>query len=375
MITAKDFYSALIQNDIDFFTGVPDSLLKDICAYITDNAKKDQHIICANEGNAVALASGYYLSTGKIPVVYMQNSGMGNMTNPILSLADRDVYSIPILLLIGWRGEPGIKDEPQHIKQGKVTLELLKTLGIPYKILNASSHNIISLIREMVKQAYSLSAPVAIVVRKGTFEAYELSKLVKSEYSLSREQALKAVVDELSEQDIVISTTGKTSRELFEYREELNQDHDRDFLTVGSMGHSNHIALGIAIMKKDRKVFCFDGDGAALMHLGSLPIIGSISPVNYNHILFNNGSHDSVGGQPTVGLMVDFCKIAIASGYTWTKRVQTIEDIKLSLKEMRERNGPNFLEIMVCKGARKDLGRPTTTPVENKIRFMKFLSK
>lgn len=375
MITAKDFYSALIQNDIDFFTGVPDSLLKDICAYITDNAKKDQHIICANEGNAVALAAGYYLSTGKIPMVYMQNSGMGNMTNPILSLADRDVYSIPILLLIGWRGEPGIKDEPQHIKQGKVTLELLKTLGIPYKILDSSSYNIISLIREMVTQAYSFNAPVAIVVRKGTFEAYKLSKLVKSEYSLSREQALKSVVDELNEQDIVISTTGKTSRELFEYREELNQEHDRDFLTVGSMGHSNHIALGIALMQNDRKVFCFDGDGAALMHLGSLPIIGSISPVNYNHILFNNGSHDSVGGQQTVGFQVDFCKIAIACGYTWTKRVQTITDIKLSLKKMRERKGPNFLEIMVCKGARKDLGRPTTTPVENKIRFMKYLSK
>jgi len=374
MIAVKDFYNTLVNNQIDFFTGVPDSLLKEICAYITHYTDKDRNFICANEGNAVALAAGYHLSTGRIPMVYLQNSGMGNIINPITSLTDKQIYSIPLILMIGWRGEPGIKDEPQHIKQGRITLELLKILEIPYKILDSTIRNIDSFISEIVLQVRSVNSPVAIVIRKGTFEAYKLQEQNEQYYSLSREEALKAVVCELSDEDIVVSTTGKTSRELFEYREELKQDHNTDFLTVGSMGHSNHIALGIALMKKERNVFCFDGDGAALMHLGSLTVIGTTSPGNYNHILFNNGSHDSVGGQPTVGQLVDFCAIANASGYKWTKRVKTISEIVSALKEMKKRTGPKFLEIMICKGARKELGRPTTTPIENKIKFMKFLS-
>jgi phosphonopyruvate decarboxylase len=375
MIAVENFYSALIKNHVDFFTGVPDSLLKEICGYITENTDTDHNFICANEGNAIALATGYHLSTGKIPLVYLQNSGMGNITNPITSLTDKQIYSIPLILMIGWRGEPGVKDEPQHIKQGRITLALLEALEIPDRILDSTIKDVDSFVAEIVDMAKSTSSPAAIVVRKGSFQTYKLKNTQVQEYTLTREQALQTVVDELSENDIVVSTTGKTSRELFEYREQLKQDHNRDFLTVGSMGHSNHIALGIAVIKKERDVYCFDGDGAALMHLGSLPIIGSAAPANYNHIIFNNGSHDSVGGQPTVGQMIDFCKIANASGYKWAKRVQSIPEIISALKEMHKITGPKMLEIMICKGARNDLGRPTTTPLENKTKFMKFLSE
>jgi len=374
LINCKEFYDLLLKRNIDFFTGVPDSLLKNFCTYITHNAK-DNHMVVANEGNAIALATGYHLSTGKIGLVYMQNSGEGNATNPLVSLADPDVYSIPMLLIIGWRGEPEKKDEPQHVKQGKITLDFLKTLGIPYEILPESMEELENSLDVAVDSMKTRNAPYAFVVKKGTFEKYNLKNKIEDSYVLSREEAIKLVVDQLGEKDIVVSTTGKISRELFEYREKLNQGHDKDFLTVGSMGHSSSIAFGIALQKLNRDVYCFDGDGAVIMHMGSLTVIGSKKPKNFRHIIFNNGAHDSVGGQPTAGFYIDFPKIAEASGYNLTLKAETKDEVKEKMKILKSSDGPVLLEIRVCKGARDDLGRPTSTPIENKEAFMKFLNE
>ena len=369
MIDCKKFYDILMEKGIDFFTGVPDSLLKDFCAYITDNSKNN--IITANEGNAIALVAGYHLSTGKIGLVYMQNSGQGNSANPLISLVDPEVYSIPLLLFIGWRGEPGEKDEPQHIKQGRITLDFLKTLGIPYQILPENIDEAKKSLDVAIDSIKIRSAPYALIVRKGTFEKYELKNNIKTSYELSREDAIKLIIDKLDERDIVVSTTGKISRELFEYREKLGQRHERDFLTVGSMGHSSSIALGVALQKPNNKIYCFDGDGAMIMHMGALSIIGSEGPKNFKHIVFNNGAHDSVGGQPTAGFNIDFPLIAKACGYKLTLKAETKDEVKEMISLLKFKDGPCLLEIKINKGSRDDLGRPTRTPKENKEDFMK----
>jgi len=373
MIRPEYLYGCLKSEGVEFFCGVPDSLLKDFNAYIMDNS--ENHIITANEGGAVALASGYHLATGKVPLVYMQNSGQGNCVNPLTSLVDSDVYSIPMILLIGWRGEPGVPDEPQHVKQGKVTIELLKTLGIPYEILSEEEAYLSESVKKAVNYAKENNSPYVLVVRKGSFESYKLLKDSSPRYELDREQAIKAVINLLGFNDIIVSTTGRTSRELFEYRKSLGQDHSRDFLTVGSMGHCSQIALGIALEKKEKNVYCFDGDGAVIMHMGALAIIGSENPNNFKHIVFNNGAHDSVGGQPTAGFLIDIPGIARACGYKNAWRAENSEEIKEKMKLLKESAGPALLEIRVNKGARSDLGRPTKTPQENKKGFMENLER
>ena len=368
MIDVKETYEALVGSGIDMFTGVPDSLLKNICAYITDTTPHERHIIAANEGNAVGIAAGHYLATGKPALVYMQNSGLGNTVNPLLSLADEKVYSIPMVLMIGWRGEPGVHDEPQHAKQGEVTLALLDAMQIPYIILED-----IGQIGPQVALAVNRKSPAAIVVRKGTFGSYKLKSVSKNDYQLSREQAMQLVVDHLRADDIIVSTTGKLSRELFEYREAKQQGHGHDFLTVGSMGHSSSIALGIALEKPQRRVFCFDGDGALIMHTGALGIVASMKPRNFYHILFNNNAHESVGGQPTIGYEIDAVGIAKASGYRFAQRAATQEEMFLALQQLEHVEGPALIELRVKIDSRDDLGRPTTTPIENKEAFMEEL--
>ena len=371
IVNTKFFYDLLNKNGINFFAGVPDSLLKDFCAYVADNSKN--HIIAHNEGGAIALAVGYYLATGKIGLVYMQNSGQGNAINPLTSLADSEVYNIPMLLLIGWRGEPGKKDEPQHVKQGKITLKLLETLNIPYEILPESNELVERSLENASEHFEKNNSPYALVVREGTFENYALKNKIKTDYELSREEAIKSIVDELNERDIIVSTTGKVSRELFEHREKNEKNHEKDFLTVGSMGHSSQIALGIALSKPDRKVYCLDGDGAVIMHMGSLAIIGSQNPRNFKHIILNNGAHESVGGQPTAGFNIDFVKIAEACGYKTALRAETREEIKEKMKLLKSNDNLSLLEIRINKEVRSDLGRPTTIPKENKEAFMRFL--
>ena len=375
MVRPDFFYQQLTKYEIGFFTGIPDSLLKDFCAYITDHVPDKDHIIAANEGSAVGLACGYHLSTKRIPLVYMQNSGLGNSVNPLLSLADKKVYSIPLLLLIGWRGEPGIHDEPQHISQGEVTLSLLDAMRIPYLILDTEEQNIHSQLDSAFDYFKKENAPFALVVRKETFSAYQLKKVIESESSLSRENALKTVIEQMDENDVAVSTTGMLSRELYELREQKNQGHSQDFLTVGSMGHASQIALTVALNKPERKIYCFDGDGAMLMHLGGLPTIGNRKPSNYVHIIFNNEAHDSVGGQPTIAGKMDIGALARSVGYAFTAKASNEGEIHAffqSVKSVDE--GPVLLEILVKKGNRKDLGRPKSLPIENKNTFTRFLA-
>ena len=374
MISSKFFIDSLCSMQMDFFTGVPDSLLKNVCAYITDHFVTERNVIAANEGAAVGLAAGYYLATKKIPVVYMQNSGLGNAVNPLMSLTDKEVYNIPLLLLVGWRGEPGVKDEPQHIKQGKVTLPLLEAMGIKYAIMSQNETEFLSQLNYANFYMNETHEPFAFVIPKGTFEEYKLQQDGEVILPLKREAAIQLIASSLSKEDIIVSTTGMISRELFEYRTSAFMEHEKDFLTVGSMGHASQIALGIALEKKKCKVFCFDGDGSTLMHMGSLAIIGSLHPDNYVHVIFNNGAHDSVGGQPTVAFNIDLCKIAQACGYEAALSVSDSDSLCEDLKRITYMHAPILLEVKVRKGARKDLGRPTTTPLQNKDTFMLFLN-
>jgi phosphonopyruvate decarboxylase len=372
MIRCEDFVDWLVTLGVDFYAGVPDSLLKPVCFYLADHAG-DKHVVAANEGGAVALACGYHLATGKVPLVYLQNSGQGNTINPLLSLADRDVYSIPLLLLIGWRGEPGTKDEPQHVKQGKVTVSLLEAMDIPHRVLSPEPEAARRCVSELLAIAATESRPVALLVRTDTFESYKSTGQPASNFEMTREQAIEAVVADLGENDAIVSTTGKLSRELYECRDRAGQSHEREFLTVGSMGHASQIAMGIALAQPDRQVFCLDGDGAMLMHMGGAAIVGAAGVANFKHIILNNGVHDSVGGMATAGLQVSFTEIVKACGYTEAWRVDRHEDLSAKVAQLRSAKGPAMLEIMVQKGARTDLGRPKTSPIENKTAFTEFL--
>ena len=393
MVAVDRFAGCLLASGIDFFTGVPDSLLKSFCAYVTDNCGQN-HVIAANEGGAVGLAAGHYLATGKPALVYMQNSGQGNAVNPLCSLADPDVYSIPMVLLVGWRGEPGVKDEPQHVKQGKVTVSLFETLGIPTEILPDDESAVLDVTRKMVERAQAESRPVALIVRKGLFAEYKLQNKKPDIAELKREDAIEGILRALPDDAVVVSTTGMISREVYETRERLGQDHSRDFLTVGSMGHAIMIALGIAKAQPTRKVICLDGDGASIMQMGNMAIAGQSGCANLMHIVLNNAAHDSVGGQPTVGGNVDFEKIAEELGYDVLQSPQsqyvngcnTADEVAGGMEwcfktlELGEEHGelheqPNFVLLKVAKGARKDLGRPKEPPQVNKALYMKTLGK
>ena len=378
MLAPSFFIEKLRENGIDCFAGVPDSLLKNVCAYITDYFDAGHNVITANEGGAVGFAAGHYLATGRPACVYMQNSGEGNAINPLASLTDPEVYNIPVLLLIGWRGRPGVHDEPQHVKQGKVTTALLDTMGIGYEVL-AKEQDLAEQQIARAVEALRRKEVYALVVEKDTFEAYQLQKVEKNDLTLGREEAIQMVAAALGADDCIVSTTGMISRELFEYRVAKGQGHERDFLTVGSMGHASQIALGIAVAQPGRRVWCFDGDGAVIMHMGSMAIVANMAPKNYIHVVFNNGAHDSVGGQPTVGLKIDAPAVAKAVGYKVAKSVSSKEALAEELATLQARHavedGPVFLEIKVKKGNRKDLGRPTTTPVQNKEALMAFLQR
>ncbi len=374
MIRPDFFIEALREKGIDCFAGVPDSLLKNICAYITDHFDAAHNIITANEGAAVGLAAGHYLATGQPACVYMQNSGEGNIINPLASLTDQEVYNIPVLLLIGWRGRPGVHDEPQHVKQGKVTTGLLNVMGINYEVLAKEEDKAEKQIAKALK-ALQNKEVFALVIEKDTFDEYKLQNVEVDDLPMSREEAIQTVAATLGEKDCIVSTTGMISRELFEYRAAINQGHERDFLTVGSMGHASQIALGIALAQPERRVWCFDGDGAAIMHMGSMAIVANKAPKNYIHIIFNNGAHDSVGGQPTVGLKINLPAVAKAVGYEACYTVETKDYLAELLDKVKTTDGPILLEVKVKKGNRKDLGRPTTTPIQNKEALMNFLSK
>jgi phosphonopyruvate decarboxylase len=374
MIDPLEFLACLREAGIDFFAGVPDSLLQEFCAAAEENISPDQHIIAANEGNAVALVSGFHLATGKVGAVYLQNSGLGNTVNPLTSLADVEVYRIPMLLIIGWRGEPGVKDEPQHVKQGRITPQLLEILEVPYWNLDAESNTKI-LVSNSIQKARQAGTPVALLVKKDTFKKYKRTArpLITQGTSLRRETALRCLLN-LAGDALIVSTTGKTSREVHELRQERHEPQ-RDFLTVGSMGHTASIALGLALGRPDKRVICLDGDGSLLMHMGALPIIGSLKPPRLLHVLLNNAAHESVGGQPTVANKMDFRAIALASGYTAYEQASTVEEISHAWNALIAQSGPLMLEIKLVTGARKNLGRPTRSPEENKKAFMEWVAR
>ncbi len=358
----------------DFYTGVPDSQLKALCNYLmaTYGIDPKHHIIAANEGNCSALAAGYHLATGKVPVVYMQNSGEGNIINPVASLLNDKVYAIPVIFIVGWRGEPGIHDEPQHIYQGEVTVKLLEDMDIATFIIGTdTTDEEVEAAMENFRKILSQGKDVAFVIRKGA-----LTDAPKVEYkndnTMTREEIIRHIT-KVSGEDPIVSTTGKASRELFEIRAANNQSHKYDFLTVGSMGHSSSIALGVALNKPDQKIWCIDGDGAALMHMGAMAVIGANKPKNLIHIVINNGAHETVGGMPTVAGKIDLISIAKACGYPNAVSADTFETLDAVLREAKDTNELTMIEVKCSIGAREDLGRPTTTALENKLNFIEYL--
>jgi len=373
MINPGKLFNDFKSRGINFFTGVPDSLLKDFCAYITEQCDDDSHVITANEGNAVAMAAGHYLGCGRPALVYLQNSGLGNTVNPLLSLNDPDVYGLPVLLLIGWRGEPGVKDEPQHTKQGRITLDLLDAMEVPWHILDEKSVDTGPIVDRVLEQMRENSGPVAILVRKGAFEKYTSSKKIQNDYPLARAKVIKMLVRHLNNNDLVVATTGMPARELYEFRAENGDGHDCDFLTVGSMGHSASIALGLARNQPMRRVICMDGDGSVLMHMGAMAIIAQSGQENIIHVVLNNGAHDSVGGQPTCAFSIDIAGIARACGYRQVMLVSEPDAINAAFNSLLESKGPSLLEVRIRKGARADLGRPKSTPIDNRDALMEKL--
>ncbi len=367
----EEFVKAL---KCDFFCGVPDSLLKPLCDYLMNTYGIDgnRHVIAANEGNCVGIAAGYHLATGKVPVIYLQNSGEGNIINPVASLMNEKVYAMPSLFIVGWRGEPGVHDEPQHKFQGEVTVKLLNDMDIETFVIDSSTT--LQEVEDVLNRWNGLfknGKQAAFVVRKGSFEYGE-----KVNYSnaneMPREEIVKHIVN-VSGEDPIISTTGKASRELFEIREANAQGHCYDFLTVGSMGHSSSIALGIALNKPAQKIWCVDGDGAVLMHMGAMAVIGANRPANLVHIVINNGSHETVGGMPTVAAKINLPEIAEACGYVEILKADNFKSLDEALDKAKHNNVLTFIEVKSSVASRKDLGRPTTTALDNKNDFMNYL--
>ena len=360
---------------IDFFTGVPDSLLKALCneLYSRYGTDSDTHMVAHNEGGAIALCAGHYMASGRPGLCYMQNSGIGNAVNPLASLMDPDVYSIPVLMIIGWRGEPGVKDEPQHVKQGKITVSQLELMGIPFRIISedTSDEEFLAGFRDLLEEM-NHGKPAAFVVRKGALKS-AVSPHYGNSYTMTREKAVSHILSSSSDKDVFVCTTGKLSREVFELRESRGEDHSRDFLTVGSMGHASMIALRIAVEKPDRRVWCLDGDGATLMHLGALPVVGRRMPGNLIHVIMNNGAHETVGGMPVCSGSMNIPALAAAAGYPSVFTADSEIAVDGILKKAFVAPGPVLLEIKCACGARPDLGRPTTTPVQNRDALMEYL--
>ena len=360
----------------DFFTGVPDSQLKPLCNYLmhTYGIDPKHHLIAANEGNCTALAAGYYMSTGRIPTVYMQNSGEGNIINPVASLVNDHVYAIPMIFVVGWRGEPGVHDEPQHIYQGMVTLKLLADMDIQAFVVSAdTSEAELDGKRREFQALLDQGKQVAFVIRKGAL-SYDEKVDYQNHNVMKREEIIQHIAG-ITGNDPIVSTTGKASRELFEARTASGESHERDFLTVGSMGHASSIALGVALNMPGQKIWCIDGDGAMLMHMGAMAVIGSQRPENLVHIVINNSAHETVGGMPTVAGQMDIVAIARACGYPYAVSVDNFADLDEELQNAKAESGLRLIEVKSSIGARADLGRPTTTALENRQNFMAYLQK
>ena len=378
MIDQIKFQQQLKQAGVEFITGVPDTLLNEFCLSIEENWSKEKHIIAANEGNAIALASGYHLSTGTVPLIYMQNSGMGNTLNPLLSLSNKEVYSIPMILLIGWRGDPSVKDHAQHKKQGELTLVLLDDLDIPYKILMDDEEAVLEASQWAVDTAKEINTPVALIAKKNVLEKgskLDLSQL-PSEYEMFREDVIENLLNHLPKDTIYVAATGRATRELYYLRKHRNESNENDFLNIGAMGHTSSIALGIAIAQKDRYVVCLDGDASAIMHLGAFAIQGNQDVSNLLHVVMNNGVHESVGGQASVGFNIDLTSIAKHSGYnTVEQAAANSSEFLNAVDQLSQANKPAFVEVKIRKGMRSKLPPLNIVPKELKNIGFKTESK
>lgn len=378
MINLDAFYALLKEEGIEFVTGVPDTLLNDFCLGLDRHWSSPHHVIAANEGNAIALAAGYHIATGSVPLVYMQNSGIGNAMNPLISLTDAAVHSIPLVLLIGWRGEPGSEDWPQHQRQGELSPVLLDALNIPYRALDSDDAKVADATTWAVRTAHETNCPTALLVRRGVLALKEKAgfDVARQKYTLSREEAIRAILASAPPDTIYVASTGRITRELHAIREDLSQPHDHDFLNVGAMGHALSIAAGIAAARPDRPVICLDGDAAAMMHLGSLPVTAKLGHSNLIHIVLNNGAHESVGGQPSVGHDAKLNDIAAASGFEAMQAyVETAEGLSKAIRKMANAEKASFVEIRIRKGMRPDMPVLKMTPEDQKVNLMKRLSE
>lgn len=351
MICSKKFLKFLKKKNINFFTGVPDSVLKDF----TENLPKKRNYIMANEGLSVSLGIGYYLKTKKVPLIYFQNSGLGNAINPLVSVAHKNVYSIPMVLLIGWRGAPDIKDEPQHIQQGKSTISILKNIGIKSVILKKDLN--LSKLGTAIDLAKRRLEPIAILVKKNLFSKSSKKIFVKNSYSLQRSEVIKFILNQISYKNIIFSSTGYISRELNHHIKIKKDKKIRAFFNVGGMGHTSSLALGYSINSRD-KIICLDGDGALMMHMGCMANIGTFSKKNFLHILFNNGTHESVGGQTTNSFNINFKKFSQSVNYKSYYSIKNKKDLKKKLPKLFKKDGPSLCEIFIQNKSIKNLGRP-----------------
>ena len=375
MINQKKLFDALQEMSVDFFTGVPDSLLNDFCLYMVKNIPDGQHVMAANEGNAIAIAAGHYLATGNIPVVYMQNSGIGNATNPLLSLTHDCVYGIPMVLVIGWRGDPAINDHAQHKKQGELTPVLMTDMDIPYEILD-SDDTVVEKFAWAVAKATEISSPVALIAKK----AILTEKIKKQDYPesqlMNREEAIAAVIDVLGSDAIYLGTTGRATRELHEQLKAHGIGEGCEFQNVGSMGHVSSVGLGIALAKPDKKVVVFDGDAAAVMHMGALATNCRYKAGNMIHIVLNNGVNESVGGQPSAGYVINLTEIAEACGYYTPKHpIETKEELQNIVREHKCGEMPLFIDVHVRQGIRSDMPKLDINHKAQKLALMQTLKK
>ena len=376
MIDARAFLRSLEARGVTFFAGVPDSTLKALCHTLAEVLPPDRNLVAANEGSAVGLAAGHHLATGAMGCVYMQNSGLGNACNPLVSLAAPDVYGIPMLLLIGWRGEvvDGIqsRDEPQHVMQGRITLDMLDCLEIEYVVLGPGEADCEQIVGALIERGRTQSRPVAVVVRRGVLDGETGHTPPVSDHALTREEALLAVLAAVPEDAVFVATTGKVSRELFEYRLASGDDPWRDFLTVGSMGHALQIAAGVALAKPEKRVVCIDGDGALIMHMGGMTTSATVP--NLLHLVMNNGAHESAGGLPSRGFAIDMIGLAQACGYAVTAKAESRDEIRAAIERAKASPGSAFVEIRTRAGSRPDLSRPEGALSDARRIFMRRLA-
>ena len=355
MILVKELFNTLKKNKISFFTGVPDSVLKNLLSYF-NKFYNSKHIIAVNEGSAVSIGMGYYLSTKKIPCVYLQNSGLGNAINPLISIANQKVYSIPLLLIIGWRGSPNKKDEPQHMAKGKITTRLLKLLDINYCVLRDKKD--LGSLSKLIKNARITKKTVACLIENKILKSNKKYSQIKKKIGLPyRRDFILQLLKQISNDTKIISTTGYTSRELAQIRKEKKLFKGKDFYMVGGMGHASMVSFGYSLNSK-KQVICLDGDGSILMHLGSIRTFGYFGHSKLKHILLNNNAHESVGGQPTTAAKIDFKKLVKSLGYKNYFKISKSEQMNFIIKSFLTSKGPSFLEVLINEGTLNNLSRP-----------------